>query len=152
MRQRIRLLLADDRPTSRRGLRAVLGARQEIEIVGEATNGQQAVRLVEELQPDVVLMDVSMPVLDGLEATRLVKSRWPDVKVVILTMYGLRRDDALAAGASAFLVKGCPTEDIVEAISEDLHRTTPRQRKLRGQADGEQGTPILQAAQTWCLP
>jgi DNA-binding NarL/FixJ family response regulator len=152
MKQRIRLLLADDRPTSRRGLRAVLGTRQEIEIVGEASNGQQAVRLVEELQPDVVLMDVSMPVLDGLEATRLVRSRWPGVKVVILTMYGLRRDDALAAGASAFLVKGCPTEDIVEAISEDLPRTTPRVRKLRGQADEETGSPILQAAHTWCLP
>jgi YesN/AraC family two-component response regulator len=79
MQQRIRVLIADDRPSSRRGLRALLGVRSQIEIVGEAADGRQAVQLVEELQPDVVLMDVSMPVLDGLEATRLIKCRWPEV-------------------------------------------------------------------------
>jgi DNA-binding NarL/FixJ family response regulator len=74
------------------------------------------VQLVEECRPDVVLMDARMPVMDGLEATRLIKDRWPGVKVVVLTMYASYRADALAAGADAFLVKGCPAGERLGAI------------------------------------
>ena len=116
MTMQTRVLIADDRPRSRSGLKALLALRSEIQVVGEAANGQEAVRLVEELQPDVVLMDVKMPVMDGLAATRLIKERWPEVKVIVLTIHAGYRADALAAGADAFLVKGCPAEDLVKAI------------------------------------
>jgi DNA-binding NarL/FixJ family response regulator len=124
------LLIADDAPRSRDGLRALLATLRinrltaqpparptpEVEVVGEATDGQEAVRLVEECRADVVLMDARMPTLDGLTATRLIKKRWPKVKVVVLTMYDSYRADALAAGADAFLLKGCPPEELLAAI------------------------------------
>jgi CheY-like chemotaxis protein len=88
----------------------------KVEVVGEAVNGREAVRLVEECRPDVVLMDARMPVMDGLQATRLIKDRWPGVRIVVLTVYAARRSEALAAGADVFLVKGCPTEELLQAI------------------------------------
>jgi len=116
MEQPTRVLIADDRPRSRSGLRAVLAVRPEIEIVGEAADGREAVRLVEEYRPDVVLMDAKMPVMDGVEATRLIKERWHKVRVVVLTIHASHRDDALAAGADAFLIKGCAAVDLFKAI------------------------------------
>jgi DNA-binding NarL/FixJ family response regulator len=117
MTMQTRVLIADDRPRSRSGLRAVLALRSEIEIVGEAADGQEAVRLVAECRPDVVLMDARMPVLDGVEATHLIKEGWPEVRVVVLTMYPTYREDALAAGADAFLIKGCPASELVAALA-----------------------------------
>jgi DNA-binding NarL/FixJ family response regulator len=116
MTKQTRVLIADDRLRSRSGLRAVLALRPEIEIVGEAADGQEAVRLVAECRPDVVLMDARMPVMDGVEATRLIKERWPEVRVVVLTIHASYRDDALAAGADAFLIKGCAAADLLKAI------------------------------------
>ena len=133
MAKPIRVLIADDNARSRSGLRALLGTVRlnasialgrggqhetwpEVEVVGEAANGQKAVRQVVKCQPDVVLMDIRMPVMDGLEATRLIKNRWPGVKVVVLTLYATYRAEALAAGADAFLVKGCPNEELFAAI------------------------------------
>ena len=116
MKPRIRVLIADDRPHSRDGLKALLVTQAEIEIVGEAADGREAVQFVEECQPDVVLMDAKMPVMDGLEATRNIKNQWPEVKVIVLTMYQSYQADALAAGADAFLVKGCGTDELLEAI------------------------------------
>jgi DNA-binding NarL/FixJ family response regulator len=113
---RIRLLIADDAPRSRHGLRALLATWPEVEVIGEAADGREAMRLLGEYQPDVVLMDARMPVMDGLEATRLIKSKWPEIRVVVLTMYPAFRTQALAAGADAFLVKGCPPEELLEAI------------------------------------
>jgi DNA-binding NarL/FixJ family response regulator len=119
MDQRIRVLIADDRLSSRDGLKALLATKLEIDIVGEATDGQQAVQLVEQCRPDVVLMDIRMPIINGLEATRIIKDRWPEVKVILLTMYPSYQAEAFAAGADAFLVKGCPTEDLLEAILQE---------------------------------
>jgi DNA-binding NarL/FixJ family response regulator len=116
MTMQTRVLIADDRPRSRSGLRAVLALRPEIEIVGEAADGQEALRLVEEHRPDVVLMDARMPVLDGVVATRLIKEEWPEVRVVVLTIDASCRADALAAGADVFLVKGCTAQELLEAI------------------------------------
>ncbi len=146
---RIQVLLADDRPAARRGLRALLGTRPEIEVVGEAKDGQGAVRLVAELQPDVVLMDVSMPVVDGLEATRLLKSQWPHIRVIILTMYELYRADALAAGADLFLLKGCPTQELMAAITGGT-RSNPGGLRVPRQAEEGTAGAVPRAAPIWC--
>jgi len=119
MEERIRLLIADDRPRSRHGMRALLTTWPRFDIVGEATDGQEAIRLVEQCQPDVVLIDVRMPLLDGLAATRLIKSRWPAVRVVVLSLYPFYRAEALAAGADAFLVKGCLVNELLGAILDN---------------------------------
>ena len=116
MKQHIRVLIADDHLSSRDGLKALLATRSEIDIVGEAADGREAVELVEQCRPDVVLMDVRMPMMDGLTATRMIKARWPEVKVIVLTMYPSHQAEALAAGADVFLVKGCAAEDLLQAI------------------------------------
>jgi YesN/AraC family two-component response regulator len=82
-----RVLIADDQARARSGLQALLALRPEIEVIGEAANGREALRWVEESQPDVVLMDAKMPVMDGLEVLRIIKARWPAVKVVVLTIH-----------------------------------------------------------------
>lgn len=116
MKQHISVLIADDRLSSRDGLKALLVTQPGIEIVGEAADGQETIQFVEQCRPDVVLMDVRMPLIDGLEATRIIKDRWPEVKVIMLTVYPSYQAEALAAGADAFLVKGCTAEDLLKTI------------------------------------
>jgi DNA-binding NarL/FixJ family response regulator len=101
----------------REGLRRSL-TEEGFDIVGEAENGEQAVRMVEELQPDVVLMDVSMPEMDGVEATRLIGGSFTATQVIMLTMHADKEvlADAIRAGASGYLVKDCSTEEIADAI------------------------------------
>lgn len=113
----VRLLIADDNSLSRVGLRALLATFPGIQVVGEAGDGREAVVLAESEAPDVVLMDALMPGMDGLEATRAIKDRWPEVRVVILTLYGFYRPRAAQVGADAFLLKGCPTDELLEAIT-----------------------------------
>ena len=115
----IRVLLADDQALVRGGFRAILAAEDDIEVVGEAVDGREAVRLAREARPDVVLMDIRMPVMDGIEATRLVTSEGaPSPKVVVLTTFDADRYvyDALAAGASGFLLKDLPSDDLGAAV------------------------------------
>ena len=111
---KLRVVIADDQPMMRAGFKAVLEATGAIEIVAEAGTGDEAIRAATEHAPDVVLMDIRMPGLDGIEATR----RLPRQRVLILTTFGL--DDyiieALRAGASGFLLKDAPTEEVVEAV------------------------------------
>ena len=113
----VRVLLADDHRILREGLRRSLEA-QGVDVVGEAVDGDEAVDLADALHPDVVLMDVTMPVLDGVEATRRIHQRLPEVRVVMLTMHAdeatLAR--AIRAGADGYLVKDCSTDEIAEMI------------------------------------
>jgi DNA-binding NarL/FixJ family response regulator len=111
---KLRVVIADDQPMMRAGFKAVLEAAGDIEVVGEAGDGEQAVRAALELAPDVVLMDIRMPRMDGIEATR----RLPRQRVLILTTFGLDQYilEALRAGASGFLLKDAPTEEVVAAV------------------------------------
>ena len=118
MSEQCRVLIADDNVRARLGLRALLALSPEIEIAGEVGDGWEAVQRVRDGQPDVVLMDARMPQMDGLEATRQIKAHWPQVRIVVASMYASYRAEALAAGADAFLVKGCPAGDLLAAILE----------------------------------
>ena len=111
---RLRVVIADDQPMMRAGFKAVLEAAGDIEVVAEASDGEQAVRAANEYAPDVVLMDIRMPVMDGIEATR----RLPRQRVLILTTFGLDQYiiEALRAGASGFLLKDAPVHDVVAAV------------------------------------
>lgn len=113
---RSRILIVDDHRQARKGLRVLLSTAPMVQVVGEAASGGEAMRLMEEQQPDVVLMDGRMPVMDGLEATRRMKERWPEIRIVVTSMFASHRARALAAGADAFVVKGCPTEELLAAI------------------------------------
>jgi DNA-binding NarL/FixJ family response regulator len=113
----IRVVLVDDQELMRVGFRMVLGAQDDMEIVGEAGNGEEAVKLAEELRPDVVLMDVRMPVLDGVEATKLITERGL-AKVLVMTTFDLDEYalSALRNGASGFLLKDTPSVQLVAAL------------------------------------
>ena len=125
MAQLTRVLIVDDSARARVGLRHLLMTWPEIEVVGEAANGQDAVRLVAESRPDVVLMDLEMPVLDGVAATRLIKQQWPAVIVIVLTMYPAQQAAALTAGADAFLLKGGTPERLLTALGLGAAQTRP---------------------------
>lgn len=115
---KIRLLLADDHPVVRDGLRGMLASQHDIEIVGEAEDGAAAIRLSAELVPNLVLMDLRMPVLDGVSAILEIKANQPDVQVLVLTTYDSDADilPAVEAGATGYLLKDCSREELFRAI------------------------------------
>jgi DNA-binding NarL/FixJ family response regulator len=121
----MRVLIVDDLESNRQGLVALLEFEPDIEAILEAANGREAVQLVADEQPDVVLMDVRMPVMDGVEATRQIKARWPQVKVVVLTMYPSNKAEALAAGADRFLLKGSTGQSLPEIIRSLISSSEP---------------------------
>jgi DNA-binding NarL/FixJ family response regulator len=114
----IRILLVDDQPLLRQGYRMVLSAQADLEVVGEAGDGDAAVRVTLALLPDVVLMDVRMPGSDGIDATRRIVAGTPQVKVIILTTFDIDQYafSGLRAGASGFLLKNVPPDDLLSAI------------------------------------
>jgi DNA-binding NarL/FixJ family response regulator len=111
---KLRVVIADDQPMMRAGFKAVLEATGDIQVVAEASNGEEAIQAAGEHSPDVVLMDIRMPGIDGIEATR----RLPKQRVLILTTFGLDQYilEALRAGASGFLLKDAPTQEVVAAV------------------------------------
>ena len=116
----MRILIADDQKRTRQSLRALLSASLPETEMWEAADGEEALRLVEETRPQLVVMDILMPGLDGLAATRQLKSRWPEIKVLVLSMYRDRQEEALAAGADLFVAKGESPEYLLSALSSLL--------------------------------
>ncbi|MEK7268776.1 MAG: response regulator transcription factor [Nitrospirota bacterium] len=116
--ERIKVLIADDHRVVREGLVAILKTKENIEVVGEAQDGQEAVEKARTLEPDVILMDVSMPRMGGVEATRLIKREFPHIGIVALTMYEEQQYifDLVRAGATGYLLKDTESAQIVEAI------------------------------------
>lgn len=114
----IKILLVDDQPLFREGLRTLLSVQSDFEVVGEAGNGEEAIGLVRSLLPSVVLMDLQMPVLDGVAATRRLQEEQPDCRVIVLTTFDDDEMvfDGLRAGAVGYLLKDAPSEKLAEAI------------------------------------
>ena len=114
-----RVLLAEDHTIVRKGLRSLLDKETGIKVVGEAEDGREAIAKAEELHPDVVVMDIAMPGLNGLEATRQIKKRFPDIKIIILTMHTNKEyvSQTLKAGASGYLVKKAAPDELISAIN-----------------------------------
>ncbi len=118
--QQIKILLADDHTVVRQGLKALLSAEPDIEVVGEAENGRQSIQMARDLQPDVIIMDIAMPALNGLEATRQITRALPKTKVIILSSYS---DDEYVqqlteAGAAGYLIKQSAAGELLKAIRE----------------------------------
>jgi DNA-binding NarL/FixJ family response regulator len=129
----IRLLIADDHALVRSGLRSMLQREPDIEIVGEARSGREAVELCRSLRPNLVLMDVRMPEMDGLEATRAIKRELPELGVLMVTMHE-NRDymlEATKAGASGYVLKDASREELISAVRRAVADENPNFRFMR---------------------
>ena len=115
---KIKVLVADDHTILRQGIKSLLANEEEIEVIGEAKDGREALTIIEETLPDVILMDIAMPGLNGLEATRRIKKKFPRMKVLVLTMYTNEEYifQILNAGANGYLVKETAFQDLISAI------------------------------------
>jgi DNA-binding NarL/FixJ family response regulator len=146
-----RLLLVDDHKLLRQGLRRAV-EEAGFEVVGEAADGEEAVRLAIETQPNLVLMDVTMPVLDGIEATRRLRVSVPEARVVVLTMHGEEEvvDRALRAGAVAYLLKDCGTDQVSETLravaAGDTDLSADLARSMLAELPGPEQTPAATSA------
>ncbi|HEX2097845.1 MAG TPA: response regulator transcription factor [Rubrobacteraceae bacterium] len=147
MSENIRLLISDDHPVVRAGLRGMLSAESDFEVVGEATNGAEAVALTGELRPDIVLMDLRMPEMDGVTAISHIKEEYPETQVLVLTTYESDADilRAIETGATGYLLKDAPREELFGAIRTAAQGKSPLapnvatrlMQRMRGDADEE---------------
>ena len=124
----LKVLIVDDVPSIRKDLRTLLILVGGLEVVGEAANGDEAVRLARDLNPNVVLMDLEMPVLNGFQATGRIKKLYPNCRVVALTIHDSKeeRRKAFAAGVDVFVVKGAPVEELIAGIRGDWSNKSSR--------------------------
>ena len=116
----IRVMIVDDHTMVRTGLATFLEVSEDLELVGEAEDGVEAIKLCEEMRPNVILMDLVMPEIDGVAATQVIKERWPEIQVIALTSFqeGEMVQDALKAGAISYLLKNVSTDELVRAIKD----------------------------------
>jgi len=121
----LRILIADDDHHVRAGLRAFLSTTLRCEIVGEAINGADILVQTARYHPNVVVLDLRMPELDGIQVTRMLKAVWPDIAIVALTLYREQRETALAAGADAFVTKGDAPPQLIQALHTVQRRFAP---------------------------
>ena len=119
----INIMVVDDSSRARSALTAYISLQVGVRITVEASNGLEAISKIEGSPPDIVIMDMQMPFMDGLEATKIIKKRWPWVKVIALTIYQNYQSEALSAGADAFLVKGCSVSELISTVY-DLTKTS----------------------------
>ena len=111
-----KIMVVEDNSRARSALVAYISLQEGIRITAEASNGLEAIRKIKNSPPDVVLMDIQMPVMDGIEATKIIKKRWPKVKVIALTMYKNYQSKVLSVGADAFLIKGCSVKELISTV------------------------------------
>ncbi|MBQ0031224.1 MAG: response regulator transcription factor [bacterium] len=139
------VLIADDHSLLRMGLRSMLRQEADMEVVGEAVNGEMAVELVRKLKPDVVVMDLMMPKLNGADATRSILERNPDTKVIILTSFGTSSDlqRAISYGAVGALTKEAPGENLVKAIRQVRAGETAISAEIADEIDPDSAQPLL---------
>lgn len=128
----VKVLIADDHPLFRKGFAAILASERGLEVVGEAHDGQEAVHLCQELRPDLVLMDLSMPMMDGVDATREVKERYPETVVLVVTAHASENLmlKAIRAGAAGYVLKGENPMRLIGAVREVLGGEFPMDQKL----------------------
>ena len=117
MKKATRLVIADDRLRTRHGLRAVLATVPGVEVIGEASSGKEMVELVKTSHPDVVLIDRCTQINGDMEATRQIRDLWPEVKVIVISLYASKQEEAFASEAGVCLVKGGSVEDLLKAVS-----------------------------------
>jgi DNA-binding NarL/FixJ family response regulator len=143
--EKIRILLVDDHALLRHGLSAVLSLQKDFEVVGEAGDGHEAVKRASQLRPDIIIMDLAMPRINGAEATKLIKAELPDTKVMILTTFGMSADvsRALEAGASGAIVKDTAEKQLVAAIRGVFADRTILSPEIRHMLDNEPQPPEL---------
>jgi len=122
MAKSIRVLIAEDQPRARRSLRALLATLPMPLVIKEATHGSEAIDAMEAFQPDLVILDIRMPVMDGLEAMHIIKERWPDTKIIIYSMYPEYSEPAQAAGADRFIDKSDPPEKMLAELTKILSK------------------------------
>lgn len=122
MAERLWILIVDDQQRARKSLEALLSTWSHAVAICEASNGREAIQLVKEFRPDLVLMDVRMPEIDGLEATAQIKAQWPQVRVIVLSMYVEHHREALDAGADAFVAKGDAPGTLLDVVSAVMGR------------------------------
>jgi NarL family two-component system response regulator LiaR len=145
MSESIRVMIVDDHGMVRRGLAAYLGNEADLELVGEARDGQEAIEMCEEIQPDVILMDLIMPELGGVAATRIIHQHWPQVQVIALTSFQEKNlvQEALQAGAISYLLKNVSGEDLARAIrSAFAGRPTLAPEAIRALVQPEDSEPL----------
>lgn len=150
MTEPVRLIIADDHPVVREGLRAVLDAEPGVEVVAEAANGQEALDFVASHQPDLVLMDLQMPVMDGVAAARRIRREHDHVKVLVLTTYDTDADirRAVEAGATGYLLKDASREELMQAIRVAAAGESVLSPKVASRVLGRMRAPAEEALST----
>lgn len=130
----IKVLICDDQDIVREGLQLILETDAEIEVVGLASDGDEAIELTEQLKPHIVLMDLKMPILNGIHATREIRTRFPEIYVLVLTTYDSDEwvFDAIRAGATGYLLKDTPRERLIESVKEAARGKTPVDPTIAG--------------------